>query len=165
LLEVPFEALQRRFGPGSVELDDTEYRFARVQARSDLTVEVGFAGVFRMFGALIDTQWVARRGGPPGEDAVELEYRFDKEAFRRGRSEDDPLARRLGTKRTRKLAGRAELKKIKVLDGHGGRLVEIIPLPGTITAVYFPPMPPYTVPIRPGEADDQLELLLYLADL
>ena len=52
-----------------------------------------------------------------------------------------------------------------MLDGPGGRLVEITPLPGTITAVYFPPMPPYSVPIRPDEADDQLRLLLHLADL
>ncbi len=165
MLEVPSGALQRRFGQANVEIDDTEFRYARVHVRPDLTVEVGFSGVFRMFGALIDTQWVARRGGPPGEEAVEVEYRFDKSAFYRGRSADHPLARHLGDERTVRLASRAELKKIKVLDGPGGRLVEITPLPGTITAVYFPPMPPYSVPIRPEEADDQLELLLHLADL
>ncbi len=165
MLEVPFEALQRRFGRNNVELDDIEFRYARVRARPDLIVEVGFSGVFRMFGALIDTQWVARRGGPPGEGAVEVEYRFDKSAFFRGRSGDDPLARRLSDERTRRLADHAELKKVRVLDGPGGRLVEITPLPGTITAVYFPPMPPYSVPIRPEEADDHLELLLHLVDL
>lgn len=164
MLEVPSGALQRRFGRSNVEVDDTEFRYARAQARPDLMVEVGFSGIFRMFGALIDTQWVARRGGPPGEGAVEVGYRFDKSAFYRGRSSDHPLARRLSDKRTQTLASRAELKRIKVLDGPGGRLVEITPLPGTITAVYFPPMPPYSVPIKPEEADQQLELLLYLAD-
>ncbi len=80
------------------------------------------------------------------------------------KSGDATLARRLSDAKTKKLAGRAELKKIKVLESAGGRLVTIVPLPGTITAMYFPPLPPYTVPIRPKEADDQLELLLHLAD-
>jgi hypothetical protein len=33
---------------------------------------------------------------------------------------------------------------------------------GTITALYFPPLPPYTVLIRPDEADAQLALLTRL---
>jgi len=165
-LEVPTEALVRRFGSGRVEVDEADARYARVQVRPDLTVEVGFAGLFKMFGALIDTQWVARRGSPVDDGgATELDYRFDKGVFVTKRGAGDELARRLGDRRTTTLAARAELKKIGVLDTPAGRLVTIVPLPGTITAMYFPPLPPYTVPIRPEEADDQLALLLHLADL
>jgi len=165
-LEVPTGALVRRFGAGRVEVDEADARYARVRVRADLTVEVGFSGIFRMFGALIDTQWVAKRGSPvDGGGATELEYRFDKGAFVTKRGSGSDLARRLGDRRTTSLATKAELKKIEVVDTPEGRLVTIVPLPGTITAMYFPPLPPYTVPIRPEEADDQLSLLLHLVDL
>jgi hypothetical protein len=60
------------------------------------------------------------------------------------------------------LVARGELKDVRLEDGPRGRLVQLQPLAGTITALYFPPLPPYTVPIRPGEADAQLELLTRL---
>jgi hypothetical protein len=154
--------MERRFGPEAVEIDRTDARYARVQVRPDLTVEVGFAGVFRMFGALIDTQWVARRGSP--SDGTEVSYRFDLQTFVGKSREARRLAERLSDVHATTLARRSELKSIRVLDGPAGRLVEITPLPGTITAMYLPPLPPYSVPIRPTEADDQLELLLHLVD-
>jgi hypothetical protein len=46
-----------------------------------------------------------------------------------------------------------------------GRRVELTPLAGTITAVYFPPMPPYTVLLREGETSDHLDLVLHLLSL
>ncbi|MGH8959470.1 MAG: hypothetical protein ACRDVK_12455 [Acidimicrobiia bacterium] len=164
-MEVPTAALVREYGPQGVEVDRSEFRFARVRARPDLTIEAGFGGVFRMFGALIDTHWLGRRGMPPTSPLVDLHYRFDQERFRGTGPASEAIASRLGNARTRDLAKRAELKSIRVQDSPEGRLVDITPLPGTITAMYLPPLPPYTVPIKPPEADAQLALLLHLADL
>jgi hypothetical protein len=160
LLEVPVAAMRKRFGHNQVVVDDADARFARTTHR-DATIEVGFAGVFRMFGALIDTQWVGVIGSVDDKDD-RLLYRFDKRAFVVKRGADAGLAGRLGDSETVKLAGRSELKSIEIIDGPNGRRVVITPIPGTITAVYFPPMPPYSVPIKPHEADDHIELVLHL---
>lgn len=164
LLVVPHAALLERFGTLGVELDEVEARSTRVEVDEDIVVEAGFKGNFRMFGALIDTQWVARRGTPPGEAADLLEYRFDKEEFRvrRGDEQTRSLADRIADHRTKSLAKAGVLKSIKVLDTPEGRQVEVVPLAGTITAMYFPPLPPYTVPIKPEEATAQLDLALHL---
>ena len=161
LLEEPTAALARHFGSDLVELDRTEFRHVRVSPRDDLVVEASFAGVFRMFGVLIDTQWLARRGSTSTPEMASVNYRFDLEKFRGS----EGLAQRLGETRTRALAKEAELKSIKVTEFREGRLVDLTPLPGTITAMYLPPLPPYTVTIKPEEADAQLALLLHLADL
>lgn len=164
LLVVPHAALLKRFGALNVDLDEVEARSTRAEVGEGIVVEAGFKGNFRMFGALIDTQWVGRRGTPPDESADLLEYRFDKEVFRvrRGDEQTRRLAERLGDSRTKALAKAGVLKSIKVLDTPDGRQVEIVPLAGTITAMYFPPMPPYTVPIKPEEAAAQLDLALHL---
>ena len=163
LLVVPRLALDRRFTPDRIESDD-DNRWLRVQIDADTLVEVGFAGTFRMFGALIDTQWTGRNG-EVGRDAPRYHYRFDKQVFRAHSGGDPATADRLSDATTRRLAARSELKRLTVRDDAGGRLVEVVPLAGTITAVYFPPMPPYTVPLKDNEADDHISLLLHLLDL
>lgn len=166
LLVVPHGALTRRFGTDAVELDTADARNTRVTLESGSVIEAGFKGNFRMFGALIDTQWIGQRGTPPGESADLLEYRFDKEKFRvrRGDEATARLADRMCDATMRTLAKDAVLKSIRVLDGPDGRQVEVIPLAGTITAMYFPPLPPYTVPIKPAEAKAQLDLVMDLLD-
>jgi hypothetical protein len=134
-----------------------------VEIASDLRIEVGFAGVFRMFGALIDTQWVGVAGSP-GAVSTQLEYRFDRRRFVVKKGDRLDLATHLGDEVTTALAKRAELKAIKVDDSPSGRIVTITPLAGTITAVYFPPMPPYSVPIKLEEAKDHITLLLHLLE-
>jgi hypothetical protein len=114
-----------------------------------------------MFGALIDLQWVAVRGSVAPEDE-HLEYRFDKKTFAVKKGSDTALAHRLADTRTVELAGRSELKSLSVAHGATGRRVIITPLPGTITAVYFPPLPPYSVPLKPHEARDHIELAIHL---
>ncbi len=163
LLEVPTAALRRRYGD-AVEVDDADHHFARVKPTSGPEVEVGFAGKYRMFGALIDTQWVTRRGTIGETHRQEFDYRFDLEKFVVKKGDNQALAARLGDDLTKKLAKQAELKRIRVLEFEQGRQVEITPLPGTITAVYLPPLPPYTVPMKPAEADAQLTLLLHLVE-
>lgn len=160
LLEVPTEALVRRFGAANVVVDEDEARSARV-ILDDAVIEMGFSGLFRMFGALIDTQWVGVSGNPADPETV-LEFRFDRMSFATKQGSGTALADRLGDATTRQLAERAELKSIRVEDGPEGRRVVITPLAGTITAVYLPPMPPYSVPIKPEEADDHIALVLHL---
>ena len=164
LLLVPRRALERHFTAGRVTSDD-DHRWLRVDLDSTSVLEVGFAGNFRMFGALIDTQWTARTGAvDPG--ASRYDYRFDKQAFRAHSGGNGATATRLSDGTTRRLAGGSELKRLTVRDGEGGgRMVEVVPLAGTITAVYFPPMPPYTVPLRESEADDHISLLLHILRL
>jgi hypothetical protein len=155
ILEVPVAALVRRFGATRVEVDEEESRSARVTL-DGAAIEVGFSGVFRMFGALIDTQWIGVSGVPRSPTHL-LEYRFDKRTFVTKKGPDGDLASRLSDQQTKALAGRSELKSISVEDGPEGRRVVITPLAGTITAVYVPP-----VPIKPQEADDHIALLLHL---
>ncbi|MGH8912059.1 MAG: hypothetical protein ACRDVD_06060 [Acidimicrobiia bacterium] len=163
LLVVPRLALVRRFGSTRVEADD-DNRWLRVRLDADAKVEAGFSGNFRMFGALIDTQWTARVGTVE-TDSPRYDYRFDKQTFRAHSGGDTATAERLSDATTRGLAGRSEVKRLTVRDGSEGRLVELVPLAGTITAVYFPPMPPYTVPLKAEEADDHLTLVIHLLRL
>lgn len=159
LMEVPTAALRQQYG-SAVVADDELFQSARVEL-SDRTIEVGFHGRYRMFGALIDTQWVGLKG-ILGASPTVFEYRFDKLLFIRRMGNDDGLGARLSDATTARLAARSELKSIKVEDDGGSRRVVITPLPGTITAVYFPPMPPYSIPIKPAEARDHIELLEHL---
>lgn len=161
-MEVPLEAIRQRFGADSVEVADF-HQGARIQG-PDYTLEVSFAGKYRMFGALIDLQWVGLRGMVLPEDD-QYEYRFDKKRFAVKKGSDDALALRLADTRTIELAGRSELKSLSLTHGPAGRRVIITPLPGTITAVYFPPLPPYSVPLKPHEAKDHIALALHLLEV
>lgn len=163
LLVVPRQALERRFTAARVTSDD-DNRWLRVGLDPTSILEVGFAGNFRMFGALIDTQWTARTGIIDSA-ASRYDYRFDKKAFRSSSGGNEATAIQLSDATTRRLAGGSELKRLTVRDTDGGRMVEIVPLAGTITAVYFPPMPPYTVPLKATEADDHISLLLHILRL
>lgn len=117
-----------------------------------------------MFGALIDTQWTARVGRVP-DRAPRYDYRFDLHRFKEHSGGDPATAAFFSDEKTRRLAGRSELKRLTVRGNAEGRLVELVPLAGTITAVYFPPMPPYTVPLKDQEADDHISLVLHLLGL
>ena len=163
LLVIPREALDRRFGAARVESDD-DNRWLRVQLEGDSILEVGFAGTFRMFGALIDTQWTGRVSRI-SDKASRYDYRFDKKSFRAHSGGDSSAASRFSDETTRRLAGRSELKRLTIREDAGGRLVEVVPLAGTITAMYFPPLPPYTVPLKGEEADDHISLVLHLLAL
>ena len=163
LLVVPRGALDRRFTSARVQSDD-DNRWLRVQLEGDSVLEVGFAGTFRMFGALIDTHWTGRAGRVP-DRAPRYDYRFDLHRFKEFSGGDSATAAFFSDETTRRLAGRSELKRLTVRGNPEGRLVELVPLAGTITAVYFPPMPPYTVPLKDQEADDHISLVLHLLSI
>lgn len=164
LLEEPLAALRAAGMPVEVSPDA---RMARTQFDGDVTVEVGFVGNARLFGVLIDTMWVARRG-EPGPSVEEFTFRFDKGVFTTRSKDRDSMAmaEHLSSDAVvAELTPKAEVKRLTVRDSAEGRQVELIPLPGTITAVFIPPMPPYVVPIRPEEAAMHLRLVRRLLDL
>lgn len=162
VLDEPVDAMRR---VGLHPVVDPGYRHARSRSEHGITIEVGFASSFRVFGTLIDTLWTAKHEGIRGSRIV-VGYRFGRNgrfipktrsAEARERAEtlnSDPVLRQL--------LARAELKDVHLEEGPRGRIVQLQPMAGTITALYFPPLPPYTVPIRPAEADAQLELLTRL---
>ncbi len=164
LIELPHGELVRRYGADHVVFDEVDYRSARTVRPDGATIEVGFKGNFRLFGALIDTQWIARKG-EPGERAARYNYRFDRRAFAtKALDSARDVAEALADEETRQLAGRSELKSMSVVHDPGGVHIELVPLAGTITAVYFPPLPPYTVPFKEGEVRDHVDLLEHLLD-
>jgi hypothetical protein len=151
---------------GLVPEVDPERRWARAR-RGDVELEVGFRTGFRIFGVFVDTVWTGRRRGA-GEAAFELDYRFGWRrpggfVARSGGERARALAERLNRDaEVRRLVGRAELGEITVRGRGGERRVQLRPMAGTITALYVPPLPPYTVPLRAGEAEAQLALALRL---
>lgn len=162
VLAEPVAAMRRA---GLDVVVDKRHRFARSRSGSAVTIEVGFASSFRIFGALIDTVWTGKDETARGTGAV-LNYRFGRNGrflpgtrSARAREWADEL---YADGSLRPLIDRAELKDVRLEEGPRGRIVQLQPLAGTITAVYFPPLPPYTVLIRPSEADAQLELLTRL---
>jgi hypothetical protein len=162
LLQAPVEAM-RRFGLTPV-MDD-QSRYTRSWVGDEIVIEAGFANTFRVFGVLIDTLWTGRRGKPSQGESV-LEYRFGRRRRfvpRRGGESARVLAEKLSDDpEIRQLIDKAELKTIRVEDSTHGRRVQIRPMAGTITALYFPPLPPYTVAVHDDEADAQLRLLTRL---
>lgn len=162
VLTEPVDAMRRA---GLHPVTDPRSRHARSRIGDDIAVEVGFASSFRIFGALIDTLWTGKREGVRLPPAV-IGYRFG----RSGRFVAKTRSERAGVVAEalnadpdlRPLLERAELKDLHLAQGPQGRSVQLQPLAGTITALYFPPLPPYTVLIRPDEADAQLVLLTCL---
>jgi len=162
ILEEPIAALER-FADG-VEVDP-EWRWARARLADGSDVEVGFRGKARVFGVLIDTVWTGRRG-TCGEERTEIRFRFGRNVFRPRRRAGAVLADALTRDaRIQRMIRAAELRSVRVIECPEGRLVEVIPLPGTITALYLPPLPPFTVTIRPEEAETQLALVRRLLAL
>jgi hypothetical protein len=155
-------AAMRRAGLDPVV--DAHHRYARGQS-GPTTIEVGFAHDFRIFGALIDTLWTGKHEAACGPTTL-LGYRFGRNGSFLARTRSEKAREWVealdSDVRIRELIAQAELKELRLEEGPRGRIVQLQPLPGTITALYFPPLPPYTVLIRPGEADAQLELLTRL---
>lgn len=162
ILQEPLEVL--RAAGAQLEVSP-ESRYVRASFDDGLLVEVAFTGRARLFGVLIDTMWVGRVGTleqPVGE----LSYRFDKRRFVAKVPGLESLADRLSSDAgLTKLIGRGEIKTLKVTEALGGRQVEIVPLPGTITAVYLPPMPPFTVPFKPEEPRIHLALVRRILEI
>jgi hypothetical protein len=162
ILTEPVEAMRRA---GLEPVVDPQHRYARSRSGQGITIEVGFANSFRIFGALIDTLWTGKNEGIRRPRSV-LGYRFGRNCrfTPKVRSQEaQDWAETLNADPTlRRLIARSELKDVHLEDGPRGRIVQVQPLAGTITALYLPPLPPYTVLVRPVEADAQLKLLTRL---
>ena len=161
LLEVPVEALRRAGLDPSV---DPDAHWARATLDTQTDVEVGFVGRARVFGVLIDTRWTARRR-VTGAVSHELRWRFGAHGgFRStpgtplvGRLNSDPVLRRL--------VDAGELRRFDITTKADAITVSLGPLPGTLTALYLPPLPPTTVALRPAEADAHIALLARTLDI
>ncbi len=164
ILEEPRAALEKF----NIDYEVTEgHRQVRARLDGGVRLAVGFSGRVRIFGALLDTLWVTLKGNPGAKpERISYNFKHGRFATRSQTSHARAVAERAnGDGQVRKLIPRAELKHVRLLVGPGGQRVEIIPLPGTITAIFIPPMPPYTVPMRQDEADAQLRLLLRLTEI
>ena len=165
ILEEPRAALEKH----NIDYEVTEgHRQVRADLDTNVRLAVGFTGRVRIFGALLDTTWVTSKGDLGAAKPDMASYHFTKKRFVT-RSTDQHVraaAERAGRDpRVQDLIPRGELKHVRLWIAPRGQKVEIIPLPGTITAIFLPPMPPYSVPIRQDEADAQLRLLLRLTEL
>jgi hypothetical protein len=164
ILEEPRAALEK-FG---IDYEVAEgHRQVRARLDDDIQMAVGFTGRVRIFGALLDTLWVTV-DGDPGQKPERVSYHFKHNRFVTRSQEGFAGAvadRANRDSRVRNLISEGELKHVRLLVGPNGQRVEIVPMPGTITAIFIPPMPPYTVPIRQDEADAQLQLLLHLTEI
>ena len=164
ILEEPRAALEK-FG---IDYEVAEgHRQVRARLHDGIRMAVGFTGRVRIFGALLDTLWVTVQGDPgPKPERVTYHFKHNRFTTRSQEGFAQTAADRANhDRRVRKLIPEGELKHVRLLLGPNGQRVEIVPLPGTITAIFIPPMPPYTVPIRPDEADAQLQLLLRLTEI
>ncbi len=165
ILEEPRAALEAL----NIDYEVTEgHRQVRASLDGPVHLAVGFTGRVRIFGALLDTTWVTSKGDL-GADMLDLaSYHFTKKRFvtRSKKGRVLAAAERAGQdSQVQQLIPRGELKNVRLWFAPRGQKVEIIPLPGTITAIFLPPVPPYSVPIRQEEADAQLQLLLRLTEL
>lgn len=164
ILEEPRAALEKF----DIDHQVTEgHRQVRARLDDDVRLAVGFTGRIRIFGALLDTLWVTVRGDPgPKPERIAYHFRHNRFATRSQKEYAQAAADRANRDSpVRRLIPKGELKHVRLLVGPRGQRVEVIPLPGTITAIFIPPMPPYTVPIRQDEADAQLQLLLRLTEI
>ena len=143
------------------------HRQVKALLDDDVQLAVGFTGRVRIFGALLDTIWVTLKG-EPGDKPERISYNFKHNRFTTRSSKpyvQEVAERATRDSQVRKLIPNGELKQVQLLVGPGGQRAEIIPMPGTITAIFLPPMPPYSVPMRQEEADAQLQLLLRLTEI
>ena len=165
ILEEPRAALEKF----NIDYQVTEgHRQVRARLGDDVQLAVGFTGRIRIFGALLDTTWVAAKGDLGATKPDMASYHFTKKRFTTRSNKDYVIAaadRASRDSQVQRLIPEGELKHVRLLVGPRGQKVEIIPLPGTITAIFLPPVPPYSVPIRQEEADAQLQLLLRLTEL
>ena len=165
ILEEPRAALEKL----DIDYEVTEgHRQVRASLNDHVQLAVGFTGRVRIFGALLDTTWVTSKGDLSAAKLDLASYHFTKKRFVTRSKKERVLAAAARAGRdsqVQRLIPKGELKHVRLLFAPRGQKVEIIPLPGTITAIFLPPVPPYSVPIRQEEADAQLQLLLRLTEI
>jgi hypothetical protein len=171
LLEVPVAALR---AAGHDVMVDADARGARSTIDADTVIGVGFAGAARIFGVMMDTVWTLRTTAITSTP-VTVTYRFGGRRRRGWHGSAAPslsaaaalnVAAALNAARDLDdLIDRATLKRATVRLGPAHTMIELTPIPGTLTSLYLPPLPPSTVPLRPAEAAAQVALLTRLKDL
>lgn len=142
--------------------DDARRLTARVRG---MDLEVAFRLRRQLFGAHQHAVYtVTRSGRGPSEGAVG--YRWGL-ARRRGfvaRRGSDPaltaLADRLNQdEELRTLLRDAAVRAVGIARTSAGWVVRLEPVPGVITVMYVPPVPPFAVRLQPHEVEGHVEVL------
>lgn len=143
---------------------DADARRLTARARG-MDLEVAFRTRRQLFGAHQHAVYtVTRGGGGPAEGAVG--YRWGV-VQRRGfvvRRGSDPalavLADRLNEDEAlRTLLRDAAVRAVGIAKTSAGWVVRLEPVPGVVTVMYVPPVPPFAVRLQPHEVDGHVEVL------
>lgn len=130
-----------------------------------MEVEVAFRTRRQLFGAHLHAVYTVARGGT-GTAAGAVGYRWGL-VQRRGfvaRRGSDPelvgLADRLNADEPlRTLLRDAGVRAVGIAKSSSGWVVRLEPVPGVITVMYVPPLPPFAVRLQPDEVDGHVEVL------
>lgn len=130
-----------------------------------MDLEVAFRTRRQLFGAHLHAVYTVSRGGA-GTAAGAVGYRWGL-VQRRGfvaRRGSDPelvgLADRLNADEPlRALLRDAGVRAVGIAKSSSGWVVRLEPVPGVITVMYVPPLPPFAVRLQPDEVDGHVEVL------
>lgn len=143
---------------------DSDARRLTARVRG-MDIEVGFRTRRQLFGAHLHAVYtVVLRGGGPAQGAVGYRWGLvQRRGFvaRRGSdSELSSLAGRLNTDQTLHAAMQeARVRAVGIAKDTTGWVVRLEPVPGVITVMYVPPLPPFAVRLQPEEVHGHVEVL------
>lgn len=130
-----------------------------------IDVEVAFRTRRQLFGAHLHAVYtVAVRGGGPAEGAVGYRWGLvHRRGFVARRDSDQQLSRladRLNDDEVLRATLRdSSVRAVGIAKDSNGWTVRLEPVPGVITVMYVPPLPPFAVRLQPAEVDGHVEVL------
>jgi hypothetical protein len=133
-------------------------------------LEVAFRTRRQLFGAHLHAVYTVRmRGGGPARGAVGYRWGLVQRRGFVARRASDPrlstLADRLNEDRTLHTVMReCQVRAVGIAKDATGWVVHLEPVPGVITVMYVPPLPPFAVRMKPAEVDGHVETLCRLTD-
>lgn len=130
-----------------------------------MDVEVAFLTRRQLFGAHLHAVYtVAVRGGERASGAVGYRWGVvSRRGFVARRGSDarlSEMAERLNADESlRALLRDAGVRAVGIASGENGWVVRLEPVPGVITVMYVPPLPPFAVRLKPDEVEGHVEVL------
>ena len=162
------EVLESIAGPlrstGARPQIDADARRLTARVRG-LEVEVAFRTRRQLFGAHLHAVYtVSVRGGGRSEGAVGYRWGLvHRRGFVARRGSDEQLSRladRLNDDDVLRTTLRdANVRAVGIAKDSSGWTVRLEPVPGVVTVMYVPPLPPFAVRLQPAEVDGQVEVL------
>jgi hypothetical protein len=142
--------------------EDARRLTARVRG---MDLEVAFRTRRQLFGAHLHTVYsVTVRGGGSAQGAVGYRWGLvHRRGFVARRGSDVELSRladRLNEDLPlRTLMRDAGVRAVGIAKDSAGWVVRLEPVPGVVTVMYVPPLPPFAVRMQPDEVDGHVEVL------